>query len=543
MSRALAIGIGCVLALALRSSAQTLPAAASRATESLTPAWMLAWSPLAAIAEHPRALPRAPQLPHLLLAPAPRVGLLWTIGNPAALPSGVEARWNALELRGSGDRGDYRRPMDPEDVDAIAFAGLGWETLGRSGALAGRVVVDQEVLGRVPFTDFLEPHASSSLILADSSLPEMRRVRAQLEGAFGWRFGDVAVGVAGGLEVRDHRTQDAPFPRIARLSAQGVAAGVVWRLPVGGLDLGAHARWTPGTETVSLFPEPATGTAFLFHGYAEPTRAVVAGPGAFFRRAERDAYLWSLAAGGESAGFTWALGWTSTDRREDHFTEQSADPDEDRWDANGWVLSGAAQRALIGDRLLVTAEAWYSTLDGDAFRSDLQGSVFRATEEVWAVTGDVRYLPSVSPWAAAFRFALQHERRARRDFVALVRSEVESWSPGFAMELSRSVGTSTRVSIAYGVSFYSSTAVLPNPDLMGSGYVLLLAPELSLYAVESRPWTVALGLRQRLSPGSSLLLRGSTERASPREPPAGLPFPPSGDRTLWSVSLTLVLTE
>ncbi|NIQ56839.1 MAG: hypothetical protein GWN71_42300, partial [Gammaproteobacteria bacterium] len=106
-------------------------------------------------------LPRAPEPARLLLLDGPRSGPLWTAGNPGALPFQVPARWSMLRLGGALDDGGYRRPMDPDDVGVVQFAGLGWERVGSAGAAIGRVVFDQEMPGAVPFTDMLEPHGSN----------------------------------------------------------------------------------------------------------------------------------------------------------------------------------------------------------------------------------------------------------------------------------------------------------------------------------------------------------------------------------------------
>jgi len=537
--RVLSLALAALLISAPSLGAQ-LPSA-ERATDSGTPAWMTAWSPLQPIADHPRQLPRAPALPDLLVAPGPRIGTFWTVGNPAALPFQVTRSWSELQTGLAWDDGGYGRPMDGGDVDALQFAGLGWKPLGR-GAAVGRLLVDQETLGRLPFAGAIEPHATSPLVFADSSVVRMRRLRARLEGAFGWRFAGWGVGLAAGVEVRDHETQEARFQRDGRMSTHGVAVGLLRELPFAGLRLAAHARLSGGDETMNVVPWPESGLIYQLEGYGEPARRRVELPWSYMRRAERGAWLWGLSAEGTLLGADWSVVWEHVNRDDEHFTGRFGEQPPDRWSASGWAVGGALQRSFSAGHLLLTGQARYSHLEGDAFRSDLEGAIFRGAESLFWGTADLRYTVPGTPWSVAAVFTLQRDSRWRRDYLVRVRSMIESWTPGGGLEVARSYGNSTAVSFGFAFASYSATALIPNPESMGPVYRLLIAPELSLYATQSRPAVASFGLRQRLGEGTRLLLRARWETAAPRGESTES-FAPRGHRTLWNVSLALLLGQ
>lgn len=533
-----------LLFLALCAPALAQQSPTERVTDTGTPTWMLAWSPLTTIADQPRGLPRAPELPGLLLRKEPDLGNLWSVGNPGALPFQIGQRWNQLRFAAAFDDGGYRRPMDPDDVDAIQFSGLGWERVGSAGAAIGRVAVDREQEGVLPFADPLEPHSSNPFVPADSSVSDMRRLRARFEGGLGWRFGDWGLGTTVGLEVRDHRADRTPLPRRGRISNGGVALGVVREVPIAGLQLGAHFRWRRERETVSVFARLRDLVVFQLQGYSEPPRRVVAPPNlTFFRRLESDAWLWGVSVSGELGRARWVVGLERSDRDHGQFSEPFvADPSEDSWEADGWTVSSAAQHAILEGRLLATGQLRYSNLEGAARAADLPGVIFRSSEDVFDATIDVRYLPEASPWTAGIRLSVHNETRLRRDFVAEVASDIDAWTHGLALEVVRQLGGSSRVSVGYSLGLRSVVSSIPDPELMGPVYQLLIAPELSLYAAQSRPNRIELSWHQRLGAGSALLLHSARESAGPDLDDA-VPLAPKDSRTLWQLSISLLLMD
>lgn len=510
-----------------------------RATDTGTPPWMTAWSPLAPIADHPRRLPKAPLLPQLHLAASPRVGLFWTSGNPAALAFEVSARWSELHASFSSDRGTYRRPLDPDDVEAIQFSALAWQRVGGKSAAAGRIIADRQNLGNASFADFVDPYSSNPLVIADTSAPEMRWLRARLEGAYGLRLRGWGLGLAAGIEVRDNRTEAARFPRDGRFSTYGAAVGVVREVPFADLRVAGYVRWLGGNEAVELLARPGLGLVYRIEGYAEPTPIAVAPPQIlFFRRIERHATALGLGVTGKVWGTTWSAVWQRTHRDEAHFSQLRRDPPEDRWEADGRVLGGSLQRPFFADKLLLTAEVHHSRLEGEATRADLEGTIFEAEENALALAADARFF--APPWTVAARYALGREWRRRTDFIAEIGSEIETWSPGVAFEVARAFGNRTLTSVGFALAAYSTDSAIPNPEAMGPLYGTLVAPELSLYATQARPAAVTVALRQGIGTRTALSVLTSWETLTSTGS-GSLPFAPNGDRTLWSVRIGVTM--
>ncbi|MEJ7812537.1 MAG: hypothetical protein WKG32_19150 [Gemmatimonadaceae bacterium] len=515
------------------------PAAPSRATDTRLPAWMLAWSPLAPIADHPRALTRAPHGADLLTAPSPSIGAFWTAGNPGAIAFDIAdstARFAELRATSARESGSYRRPLDPARAEALQLSGLGWRPVGTRGAAVGRVVADQEELPVSAPTWRVAPYVSNPLVIADTVSPPTRHIRARLEGAIGWRARGWGAGLATGVETRDFRTRDFPLRRVGRVALPGATLGVTRALPVAQARVGAYARWTASNETGSLTPRPLTTAVFPVQGYEEPESLRVEITG-LLRRIETDA----RAAGGSLsltvARTSLALYGERTRRREDQFSQLSATPATDRWRATGAAYGAAAQRALglLGARLLVTATTRYTTLDGDATRADLAGTIFRAAESTLAATLDVRLVPRTSPWSAAVIAGTARDSYDRRDFVAELASDVEAWTPHAALEVARSVGASTRVSFGYGATQHVTTSRIPSPAELGPAYRRLAAPELALTAGASLAHGGSLAISRRAR-RSTVWLRARAESLRPGSG-ATLSLAPAGSRTLWNVSL------
>jgi hypothetical protein len=95
------------------------------------------------------------------------------------------------------------------------------------------------------------------------------------------------------------------------------------------------------------------------------------------------------------------------------------------------------------------------------------------------------------------------------------------------------------------MSQYAAVSSIPNPSFRGPVCQLLLAPELSLYGTSATPQAASVTLRHRLSPGVALWMRARFESARPGEAVtssgSGVPFRPTGERTLVSASLGAIL--
>jgi hypothetical protein len=506
--------------------------------------WLTAWSPVAPIADLTRLPPSAPQLLDLLVAPAPRVGLAWSAGTPAALGDEVTDAWVGLAAARTHEAGDYRRPLDPDALRATWFEGLGWGPIGTKGAVVGRVVIAQLDLDPAARSDVASPYASNPFVASDTTVPALSRVAAQLEGGIGGRFGSWAAGLSLGAMVGDDHTRNSGFPRLVKRSIPGVAAGLSRALGFLDMRLAVYGRWMGGDETIILPGQPAPGTVYVLDGYSEPDPRAVTPQSLFFYRADRSAWSEGLAATGRVARVAWTLYAERARRTDEQVSARRLHAPTDRWHATGVTYGLAAQWLLPRHDLYVTAEWRLDRLRGDATRADLTGIIYRATESASHFAADVRYLPP-SRWAVAATLAILRENRLRQDFIAERYSELRAWTPGIGLEVARSFGVNA-VSLGYAVSAYSPSGGIPDPSTMGPIYQQLIAPEQSLYATSVRPSRAAFTVRRRFPSGTAALLRVSRESVGgSREPLAAgaLPYAPTGSRTRWDVSLGVVLGQ
>lgn len=514
--------------------------AAVRPADPGLPPWMTAWGPLRPLVNLPRSLPQAPPLADLLRTPLPRVGLTWSAGTATALGLEVDDARAELTVTRAGDDGSYRRSLDPDGASVLQLAGVGWRRLSEHASVAGRVVFDRTAIDDAGHADLLAPYDSDPITVVDTTNPGVNRTRAQLEGAMGWAFGAWAFGLAVGIETERPSTQATRFPRIGRAATPGVSAGVSRTLPVIGVRLAGYGRWLGGSETVLLQARPGGSTAFVLTGFNEPDPLEIQPPSTFFRRVQRRAWAGGAAVSGSWAGVSWVAFAERGERRNRQFTQLVPEPPVDRWAADGWTYGLAIQRP-IGERgWLLTANARRATLSGEATRADLPGVIFRANEEQWNAWTELRYTPPASPWRWAVRFGVRYADRTRRDFIAETRTEIQEWNADAAVAVGRWFG-STGVSLGLGAALVTPIAAIPNPNGMGPVYEMMVAGEQSLYATPSLPAAAALTLRHNLSRGTALVLQGQGERLAARGTPPGIPFVPTGDRTLWRVSLGVVL--
>ena len=150
-------------------------------------AWIDTWSALYPIADVEAPEVRAQRIRSLLDAPVPRVGTLWTAGNPAALPDEVRDTRSDFRLRYESVSGDYRRPLDVDERGTLVVSGFGWRPVGDRGSAVGRVAVTREELSGGTWAPGIAPYTLSPLVPTDTTGPDMARSGATLEGAIGWR--------------------------------------------------------------------------------------------------------------------------------------------------------------------------------------------------------------------------------------------------------------------------------------------------------------------------------------------------------------------
>jgi hypothetical protein len=349
----------------------------------------------------------------------------------------------------------------------------------------------------------------------------------------GWSFG-----LAAGYEGYDTRTTLSRVPRLSRFSVPAVSGGLA-RRAFGTVTIGGHARWMGGNETITIVPEPGGTVAYQASGFAEPDEISVPGPTIYQRWIERRGSSVGVSGSGITLGATWVVLAERTDRHDRQFSRRDVDAPIDTWRADGYAVLGAAQRRL-GDRLTLTALARYESLDGAAERGDLDGDIYRASENAMRLRADVRYGARNGGWTVALSATADREERVRRDFLDQRDASVTGWTGGAALEIARAIDTRTLLSIGGGVSQYASTALIPDPTTLGPVTRWLSGPELALSATQLRPTILGARLRRDLGRGTALLL-GGTYRSLRTVDDSSVPDAPSGDRSGWSASVGVIL--
>lgn len=502
------------------------------------PAWTTRWSPLAQLGDLPRRLPGGEAVfPSLLVLPAPRVGLFWTAGNPAALPDEAADTWVGFRAERADVSGEYRRPLDPHTEVRTRLRGLGWRPLGARGAAIGRVVVDRQSLEEAVHSDVLVPYTSNPFVVLDTLGDGMNRTAARLEGAGGWRLGPVGVGLGLGYEAHETRTKVSAVPRTNRTAVPGVTGGVTLALS-DALRLGAAGRWRQATHNLTVFSIGAPSRVFAPTGYEEPVAFNLSAI-AFQRRLQRTAWAAGLALAGETGGVSWVAYGQRESLGEDRFNPGSNDPLVDAWEARGWT-AGAAARLALGEPWLLTLDARYTTLDGEAVRGDVELLNFTADESRLEAGAELRLLPAAG-WEAAIAGRVVRESRLRRDRLQPTFSDIESWEPAAAAEVARHL--SGRFALALGGAFsaYAPNSTTPDPAEIGPAYAEWIAPELGLHATDATAWAGTATARLRVGAGTHAWLRGryGAVSAGTADPP--LPDSPTGDRDGWTLTLGATL--
>ena len=503
--------------------------------------WMIAWSPFAPIANHLNAGPAADRFSDPLVTPPPRVGLFWTGGIAAGLPFERPDGRAALQALVGRSTGPYRRALDPGDATVVQASALSWEPIDTRGGVAGRFVADDERLTSAPYAASLLPYGSDPLVVTDTTAPPMRRVRARLEGAFGWRFGGWGLGAAAGLEVHDQRVGEARFLRSNRWAEPVIGVSVSRTLPVAGLRIGAYGRWADGRETIQLTPFTDPGLIYLLDGYNEPDPREIslAQAEGVFRRIERTARAFGGGIAGRMVGSDWAVRVERGTRHDRHSSERKADPASDTWDATGWLVDGAAQRPL-GPHLTATVNLRYSTLDGDERRAELASVItLQGRERFLDLSAELRYRPAGSSWVVVGRYALAHMRLIREDFVATVGTDLVEWTTTAAVSAAHRFGH-TSLGIGFAMAWYGAEGSIPNPDSLGPVYRQFVAPGLGLEASRALPVTGTLSVRRDFNRRTAVILVAGYETVGPRSTSA--PFAPAGHRATWTASATVVLS-
>ncbi|MEX1049928.1 MAG: DUF6850 family outer membrane beta-barrel protein, partial [Gemmatimonadales bacterium] len=365
-------------------------AAQPLAAQDAWPDWAVAWSPLRPIALDTRRLPfGSPSSQYAFGLPAPS-GLLWTAGNPAGLAADVQESRAWMEMARGRSSGTYRRPLDPDEVDTWALAGLGWRPLGR-GAVAGRVGFATQDAAAAGGTDARFPYGADPFVVVDTTSPRRNNIHATLEGAAGWRFGGWYAGLGAGLETHRNRSHETRFARTGRSSTSAAQVGLARALAPLHATVAVHGRWLGTQETHVGITRPGGTQMFILSGFHEPSAFDVGSPGGFERRTSGDGFAWGAAATGAIAGVTWTA-YGETGRWEAghvNALRQDSAP-TDRFEASTTV-AGIALRLPLPARLALHLHAGTAQLRGEARRADLDGVMLRQTDAVVAAGGSLTF--------------------------------------------------------------------------------------------------------------------------------------------------------
>jgi hypothetical protein len=508
---------------------------------TVQPDWTMRWSPLSAIGDLPRELPRAASLPGLLLEPRRSIGAFWTAGNPAALVNDLQSDFASASLERAGVDGEYRRPLDPAEAARTVASAEGRKILNARQAAIGRASLESETLGLATGLAVFDPYRGSPLVPTDTSSPDTRRTRVMLEGAASQRLNGWQVGISAGYVARQSRSEQTTFGRILRDATSAVSAGVVRQLrSEGALALGVHARWAGAAETVTMVNQGTSGEAYQLEGYSE----VIGRPinvDAYRRRIERTGTAFGASLSGRTLGADWVLAAERQRLREEQSTQQSRNPPIDRWATDGMALRAALHRevAPIGAVLILDGE--YASLDGDAERNDLTGRIFLSEESAFAGSAELRRV-GVGLWGGALRFGLRREARNRYDGLEDLRTDVIAWMPQGALEITRVVGPRLTISLAAALAQHAPEVTIPAPTELGPVYQRLFAPEMAVYATPATARALGATAAWRTGTSSRIWMSLRHDALSPGDSQSRVLAGLEGDRR-WTTFAAGVTVE
>ena len=509
------------------------------------PDWLTRWSPIGLTGDLPRELPgHALAVPSVLTVPAPRTGAFWTAGNPAGLPWDVRDSYAQFRLAAKEDDGAYRRPLDPGSDSRLAGSAFAWKDLGGSGAVIGRVHVDRlKHLGGA-FADQVLPHSSNPFVMLDTLGDEVSALVARLEGAGGWRVGNLGIGLGLGFDGREVRTVASPVPIQNRVSAAGVTGGLNYELFGGLVQVGAYGRWEQLEQTAAVTAFAQETRVLVLRGYFDPNVIDLGGGNSrtYARKLARNAH----AFGTSLAGTVRSVAWAVYAQRNGLSERQSVglfaiDPPTDDWDADGWTSGLSAQVDLADGRVLATLSGHYRTLTGSAKRMDLEGPHYTVNQNDWQVAAEVRLMPSRG-WTGVIRLSTGRENWRARDSLARLGSDLKAWMPAAAFEVARALPARFTVAVGAGWAQHAPWGRIPDPSTLSAGYQNWIAPELTLYATKAVTVTGSATLLWRTRSGLEIWARGTLASLSGTRP-LTLPTSLEGSRERSALTLGITMRE
>jgi hypothetical protein len=494
---ALGLALGLVLGLALTATVPQALHAQSASGPGSDPGadWLAAWSPLRPVVDLPRLMPGTTlPMPGLLTAPAPRAGLFWTAGNPAALVAEQGDGWNAFQLEALSADGDYRRPLDPGTEEGTRLSAQGWGAAGGRSAAAGRLVLDRLESASPAHAAVAFPFGSSPLVILDTAASAMGHTAARIEGAGGVAIGPAALGVALGFHAQESRTLAAPVPRQIRVAAPAATLGATLAIP--GTDhvhVGVHARWQRARQGIGLYSIAAATRIYQVSGYDE-VRAMDLVAVFYNRDIQRESRGGGASLAATIAGARFVVYGEAGSTEEAHTSVQAVDPPSDTWTADGLSWGIAATRAFLGDRLDLHGTIRRASLDGITRLHEWEDLViFTAEESRLDLALDGRL--DLDPWTLGLRVAGTHESRLRTDSMAGMPAQLESWTTAGAAEVARAIARGLSAAVGFSVATYKPAGTIPAPEEPGNLFFGYVGPELVFYGTEALAYAAAGTLR------------------------------------------------
>lgn len=513
-------------------------AEAAVATPRAEHPWLARWRPLEVLGDLPRTLPGSESpFPALLALPAPRVGTLWTVGNPAALPLELADRRSDFSISRERRSGSYRRPLDPPEITNGTLIGSGWRPLSERAAVIGRLVVQRTGLGDGAYSDQLLPYATSPFAVFDTTGEAQTRTLVRVEGASGWRLGNLALGLALGYESQRTFTDEAKVPRLNGTATPGATVGIAWASSSGGLTIGVLGGLQETAQTSTIFSRAAASRAYTPEGYG-PLVAFDLLAAGLARRFERGAKGLTVSASGRAGAVRWVVYGRREALSESRFGTLTFRELADHWDTRGWTLGGAG--SLSSGSLDLALDARFTTLDGTGVRGDLDLEHFESTDRRLRIEADGRWTPP-GAWEAGARLILTGNTSDRWDRLSRVGSEISSWSPALGVELARRLSGGVAVSLGSVVTSYGASSSTPAPGHFGPAWEKWIAPELGLMATGATGWAAQATLLIGARDSRRAWLRAQYGRGQPIAPAAPHSDTPTGSRDRFDVTIGVVL--
>lgn len=536
----MAVKLSAVAGLAVACLIVAPPASAQSATESEgrdVPAWMSRWSPLQDIGSLTRRLPTSGTVTPLVTLPSPRIGMLWTGGNPAALAWEVDTAFTMMRAGAGSEDGALRRPLDAASITESRTDGGGWRRLGTRGAAMGFAAFNRTHADPSGIANISTPYASPRFVLTDTTASARRRTQARLQGAAGWQVGSWGVGGALGYDTRTMPSEDAPFVRTVRAvlpaGTLGIARqlGTQWRV-------GVHSTWQIGEETTNLTALGASGRVFPLQGYRNVGPQTVQDV-PYYQRISRDGRRDAVSASGRVA--QWDLvAVAGVQRRNDKVTAQRAnDPPSDHWRSTGSDLGVAARTPLAGRKAWLTLDVRHHALRGLGTAFGAEQPAWESTERRLEANADVRWrmMNSRQLWIVGAR-AMREDFELQDDAAAL-RSETTGLT--YELTLDGRHALTPRVELFGGIAHtrYAGTGTIPDARFYGALFRRVFAPELDIATTGMSTSALNAGIRWNTVSGTSLWFAARTESLKGTQ--SGRDFFPRGTRSGRSALLGVEL--